>query len=100
MAVVRVITCIRKRNYYFDPHEIIESVGGEYLGSPWRLPDYMVIYYIKKGLESYFVGSGKKKLKVIVATYNNKEYLKAETDGYSPDSLLALPECDGLKVVR
>jgi len=100
MAVIRIITCVRKRNSYFEPHEVIESVGGEYLGAPWRLPDYMVIHYIKKGIEKYFVESGKKKLKVIVAVHHNKEYLKAETDDYSPDSLLALPECDMLMVVR
>jgi hypothetical protein len=100
MAVVRIITCVRKRNSYFDPHEIIESVGGEYLGAPWRLPEYMVIYHIKKGIEKYFVESGKQKLKVIVATHSNREYLKSETDGYSPDSLLTLPECDMLKVVK
>ncbi len=100
MALIRQVSCIRKRNYYFDPHEIIESLGGEYLGAPWRLPDFMVIHYIKTGLEKYFVKVGHKKLKIIVATYNNKEYLKAETDDYSPDTLLALPLCDSLKVIK
>jgi len=99
MAVIREVTCIRKRNQYFDPHEIIESLGGEYLGSPWRLPDYMVLHYIKTGLERYYVKVRGKKLKVIVATYKKKEYLKTEADGYSPDNLLALPSCDTLKVV-
>jgi hypothetical protein len=32
-------------------------------------------------------------VKVVVATYQGKEYLKAETDDYSPDSLLGLPLC-------
>lgn len=100
MAVIRQVSCIRKRNYYFDPHEIIESLGGEYLGSPWRLPDFMVIHYIKTGLEKYFVRVGHKKLKIIVAVYKGKEYLKAETDDYSPDTLLALPLCDTLKVIK
>lgn len=93
MATVRQITCIRKRNHYFDPHEIIESVGGEYLGQPWLLPDYLVIYYIKNRLEKYYVMSGQKKLKVIIGVYNDKEYLKTEIDDYSPDSLLALTKC-------
>ena len=93
MAVVRRITCINTRNYYFDPHEIIESVGGEYLGSPWRLPTFLVIYYIKQRIEKYYVLDGKKKLKVIIATYSGKEYLKTETDDYSPDALLALSRC-------
>lgn len=100
MALIRQVTCIRKRHYYFDPHEIIESLGGEYLGEPWRLPDYLVIHYIKSGLEKYFVKVDSKKFKIIVATYQNKEYLKAEIDDYSPDSLLTLPLCDGLKVIK
>jgi hypothetical protein len=93
MATVRQITCIRKRNHYFDPHEIIESIGGEYLGQPWLLPDYLAIYYIKNRLEKYFIMSGQKRLKVIIGIYNNKEYLKTEIDDYSPDSLLALSQC-------
>jgi hypothetical protein len=100
MALTRQVTCVRKRNYYFDPHEIIESLGGEYLGAPWRLPDYLVIHYIKTGLEKYVVKTGGKKLKIIVATYKNKEYLKAEIDSYSPDTLLALPVCDSLTVIK
>jgi|SRR5580698_9824995 hypothetical protein len=93
MAIIRQITCISKRNYYFDPHEIIESVGGEYQGSAWYLPDYMAIHFIKKDKESYYVMAGSQKLKIVVAVYRDKEYLKAETDGYSPDTLLALPLC-------
>jgi hypothetical protein len=100
MTLVREVTCIRKRSDYFDPHEIIESLGGEYLGWPWRLPDYMVIHYIKTGVENYYVQMGKKRLKIIIAVYETKEYLKTETDGYSPDTLLALPICDLLKVLK
>lgn len=98
MAVVRQISCVTKRNYYFDPHEVIKSFGGEYLGFPWHLPDYMVLHYIKTGVEKYYVQSGRRKLKIVVAVYHDKEYLKAETDDYSPDSLLALPDCDRLKI--
>jgi len=100
MAVLRQVSCVTKRNYYFDPHEIIKSFGGEYLGFPWELPDYMVLHYIKTGMEKYYVQSGGRKLKIVVASHNGKEYLKAETDDYSPDTLLALPDCDVLKVVR
>lgn len=91
MAAVREISWIVKRNYYFDPHEIIESVGGEYLGSPWRLPEYMVIHYIKQKIEKYYVMADNKRLPIIIAVYNNKEYLKTEVDDYSPATLLTLP---------
>ncbi len=93
MAVTREVSCISKRNYYFEPHEIIESLGGEYLGSPWRLPEFMIIYYIKQRIEKYYVAVGDKKLRVVIAVYNNKEYLKSEADEYNPATLLTLPEC-------
>jgi Protein of unknown function (DUF3892) len=93
MAVTRQVSCISKRHHYFEPHEIIESLGGEYLGSPWRLPEFMVIYYIKQRFEKYYVAVGDKKLQVIIAVYNNKEYLKSEADDYSPATLLTLPVC-------
>ncbi|HTI59227.1 DUF3892 domain-containing protein [Mucilaginibacter sp.] len=100
MAVLRQVSCISKRNYYFDPHEIIKSFGGQYLGFPWELPDFMVLHYIKTGMEKYYVQSGERKLKIVIAWHNGKEYLKAETDDYSPDTLLALPDCDVLKIVE
>jgi hypothetical protein len=93
MSIVREITRVRCRNYYFDPHEIIESVGGEYQGSAWRLPSYVVIHYMKKGVDNYYVMAGEQKLKVVVAVHNGIEYLKTETDEYSPDTLLALGRC-------
>lgn len=93
MPIIRHVSCIRKRNYYFDPHEIIESLGGEYLGEPWRLPDFMVIHYIETCLERYYVTVENRKLKIVIGIYNGKKYLKAEVDSYSPDSLLALPSC-------
>ena len=93
MAVTREITCVIKRNDYNDPHELIQRVGGEYLGSPWNLPDFLVIYYIKNRIEKYFVTVKGKKVKVVVANYNGREYLKTEVDDYSPDTLLGLPVC-------
>ena len=100
MAVLRQVSCISKLHSYFDPHEIIKSFGGQYLGFPWELPDFMVLHYIKTGMEKYYVQSGERKLKIVIAWHNGKEYLKAETDDYSPDTLLALPDCDVLKIVE
>jgi len=93
MAVTREITCVNKRNEYNDPHERIQRVGGDYLGSPWNLPDFLVIYYIKNKIEKYFIKVNGKKIRVVVASHNGKEYLKTEIDDYSPDILLALPIC-------
>jgi hypothetical protein len=93
MATLRQITCADKRGDHFLPHERISRIGGEYLGLPWVLPDYLVIYYIKNKIEKYTVMVKGEIVKVVVATYQGKEYLKAETDDYSPDSLLGLPLC-------
>lgn len=93
MATLRQITCADKRGNHFPPHERIHRIGGEYLGLPWVLPDYLAIYYIKNKIEKYTVTVNGKTIKVIVATHLGKEYLKAETDNYSPDSLLNLPLC-------
>jgi hypothetical protein len=93
MAIVRQITCIKKRNEHHDPHEIIESIGGEYLGSPWRFSHHMAIYYVKEKLEKYYIIVNGKRIKVVVGNHNGKEYLKTEADRDSPDSLLALAKC-------
>jgi hypothetical protein len=39
------------------------------------------------------VSRGGRTVRVIVVTHNGREYLKTEGDRYSPDNLLALPEC-------
>jgi Protein of unknown function (DUF3892) len=38
-------------------------------------------------------GAGGRTVAVIVAFHSGRKYLKTEADGYSPDNLLALPEC-------
>jgi hypothetical protein len=75
----RQVTCINKRGDHYNPHERIENVGG----AGWKHGES----------ESYYVSVGGRSVKVIVALHNNREYLKTEADGYSPDNLLALPEC-------
>jgi len=93
MVTIRQINCITRRHHYFDPHERIESVGGVYLGHRWNLTDYLVIHYIKNKIEKYFVMVKGKKVKIVVGNFMGHEYLKGETDEYSPDTLLNLPIC-------
>jgi hypothetical protein len=92
MATKRRVTCVIKKSIYNEPHERIEGIGGDYLGVPWMLPQTLVIHYIKRKIEAYYISVNNKAIKIIIAYHNGREYLKTETDGYSPDNLLALPE--------
>ena len=83
------VTCINKRPSHNDPHERIKSIGG----SGWKDPENPAISNVKRDPSSYYVSQGGRTVRVIVATHNGREYLKTEADGYSPDNLLALPEC-------
>jgi len=93
MATTREINCVIRRHQYFEPHERIERVGGLYLGEKWNMPDYLVIYYINKKIEKYFVMVKGKRINIVVANYFGHQYLKGETDVYKPETLLHLPVC-------
>lgn len=84
----RDVTCIKKRDRT-NPHERIQAIGG----AGWKDSEDDAIRSIKAGTESYSVSRGGKTVAVVVATHLGREYLKTEADGYSPDNLLALPEC-------
>jgi len=45
------------------------------------------------GVETYYVSKGGRTVPVIIAIHQGRPYLKTQDDGYSPDNLLALPEC-------
>jgi hypothetical protein len=83
------VTCIRKRGNHYDPHERIEGIGG----TGWYKPEDQAIREIEQGTNEFFVSVGGRSVRVIVALHNGRKYLKTEADGYSPDNLLALPEC-------
>lgn len=91
MSTKRNVTWIGKRTTESEPHEMIESLAGEYLGYPWVLPDFLVIQHIKRNIEQYYVSKNGKKIKVVLGIHDGKEYLKTEQDSYSPDTLLHLP---------
>lgn len=85
------VTCITKRPSHYDPHERIQALGG--VG--WHKSEAEVIADIEAGRNSYYVSRNGRTVWVVVALHNGRKYLKTEPDGYSPDNLLALPECRG-----
>jgi Protein of unknown function (DUF3892) len=83
------VTCITKRGNHYNPHERIAAIGG----AGWYHAEDQAIANIERGINSYYVSVGGRTVPVIVATHNGRKYLKTVADGYSPDNLLALPEC-------
>jgi len=77
-----------------DLHGRIRLIGGRYSGAKWRLCSADAIKLIEKGKYSFFVFSEGREVDVVVATKNGTKYLKTETDGDYPYSLLALSECN------
>ena len=87
--MAKYVTCINKRGSHYNPHERISHIGG----SGWKHTEDQALRNIEFGTESYCVSRGGRTVLVVVDTRNGRKYLKTEADGYSPDNLLALPEC-------
>lgn len=87
------LMCINKRGGHVNPHERIQAIGGIDAGRRWKDPEDVAIRNIDSGAKRYFVHAGGKSVWVNVAQRDGRKYLKTENDGYSPDNLLALPEC-------
>jgi hypothetical protein len=93
LTVRKQVTCVCKKGILYQPHERIESIGGYHCGRVWRLKEEVAINNIKQGIEEYFIlSANNRELNIVVAVYDNKEYLKTETDNDSPDNLLGLPQ--------
>jgi hypothetical protein len=87
------ITCINKKDRY-SPHERIQNIGGPNPdATQWRLSLAEAIADIETGRRSFYVEAGGRTVRVIIAVYEGRKYLKTEADGYSPDNLLFLSEC-------
>jgi hypothetical protein len=84
------VTCINKRGDHYDPHERISYIGQQ--GS-WRISEDSAIRRIESRSDSFYVSVGVKTVEIIVATHNGRKYLKTQSDGYSPNNLLSLKEC-------
>jgi hypothetical protein len=85
--------CINKRGGHLNPHERIQSIGGVVNGVRWKRSEADAIQDVKNDPRAYFTHANGKSAWVVVAKHNGREYLKTESDGYSPDNLLSLPEC-------
>jgi hypothetical protein len=88
VARLRVI-CIRKRGDHYDAHERIQGIGGD----GWYHAEDSAIADLEAGTSTYYVLVDGREVNVVVASHNGRKYLKTEADGYSPNNLLALPEC-------
>lgn len=90
------ITCINKRGDHFDPHERIEFIGQQ---ANWKISEDKAIRRIEAGQDSFYVNVDGKSVNVIIGTHNGRKYLKTEADGYAPNNLLRLRECQSCKEI-
>ena len=90
------ITCINKRGDHYDPHERISYIGQQ--GS-WKISEDNAIRRIQSGSDSFYVSVGGRTVDVIVAVHNGRKYLKTQSDGYAPNNLLSLRECQNCKEI-
>ena len=76
------------------PHQRITHVGG-YGSRLWKITVANAIYFIERDLwEFHVAGAGGTLSRLVVATHSDgTKYLKTETDGDEPTTLLNLPEC-------
>jgi len=92
VAKMMQIKCI-SRTERMIPHERITHVGG-YESSQWKMASDEAIGKIENGELAFFAQAHRRTVGIIVAVSSSgKKYLKAETDGDQPDTLLRLPEC-------
>ena len=88
----RKVTCINKRGSHYDPHERISHIGNSSEG--WKLTEDEAIRAIENHTSSFYTLVNGREAEVIVATHKGRKYLKTTADGYRPDNLLSLPECN------
>jgi hypothetical protein len=92
MTDIFQIRCISKRERS-NPHERIQNVGGNDNGTAWKITQETAIQGIESGKWKFYVSVGTHSVWVVIATHKGHKYLKTQSDGYSPDNLLSLPEC-------
>jgi uncharacterized protein DUF3892 len=91
------ITCINKRDGHYDPHERIQYIGQQ---GNWKLSEDSAIQHIESGQDSFYTSVNNRHAEVIVATHSGRKYLKTDADGYAPNNLLALPECQSCRFIE
>jgi Protein of unknown function (DUF3892) len=84
------VTCITKRPAHNDPHQRIQGLGGR----TWHKGEDDVIRDIERGANSYYVSVSPE------GTHSSwspsaaaASYVKTTADDYTPNNLLALPDC-------
>jgi hypothetical protein len=92
-ASIWPVSCVAK-NDRTDPHERITKIGGIAKdGSSWKISAAIAIEGLESGKWKFYVNQGSRNLWLVIAMRNGRKYLKTETDGHQPDTLLNLPSC-------
>ena len=78
-----------------SPHHRIRAIGGRTRdGQPWRLGEEAAIAAIEDDRAVFYVEWPRgHRIDVVVGQGLGKTYLKTESDGETPERLLALPDC-------
>jgi hypothetical protein len=78
-----------------SPHHRIRAIGGHSRdGQPWRLSEEAAIAAIENERATFFVEWPRgRRTDLVVGQGLGKTYLKTESDGETPEGLLALPDC-------
>ncbi len=79
------------RAYSHDPLERIESIGGVNSDfTRWKLSQAAAIVAIESGTDEFFVNTGERRVKLVVATHNGQKYLQTEHGTTHADDLLSV----------
>lgn len=91
------VSCIRKRGSHYDPHERIEGLGGMHGGKRWYMEEDSIILEIEKPETTrrwnFYTSVNGHSSWVVVASHNNRKYLKTTPDKYPDNNLLHLDDC-------
>ena len=91
------VTCIVKKGGHYNPHERIETLGNSV--GKWMLSESEMIRRIENGAESFYTMVNGQRADIIVAVHEYRKYLKTTADGYAPNNLLNLADCQGCKLI-
>ncbi len=57
------------------------------------------IWRIESRADSFYTNVGNQIAEVVVATHDERKYLKTDADGYAPNNLLSLDDCANCKII-
>lgn len=94
MRIAIRIDCVIRTDRV-SPYHRIRAVGGSGVdGLQWRLSEEAAVEAIDSERATFYVEwPTDDRVEIVAAQAPGKRYLKAETDGESPDRLLTLPDC-------